>query len=316
MKKCIFICLLSFFSVLSMAQNDSQTSYNFLRLPLSAHAAALGGENVTMPDDDVMMMFHNPALITGTSVGTLGLQYMNYMSGCNNVSAAYNMLFKEKWNVGVGVDYMGYGSIRQTDSGNNDLGTYSATEMAFYGTLGYELAKNLAGGISLKYVYGNIASYSSMAVAVDLGLNYYLPESEWSFGFAVKNLGGQIMAYDENFEALPLDVQLGVSKRLIGSPVRLSATLSDLNHLDYKFLNHLCLAAEFIISNEIYVGGGYNFRRADEMKVQEGSEGLSSRGAGLSFGGGINLEKIKINLAYSKLHVSNASIIANLAYTF
>ena len=299
-----------------MAQNDSQTSYTFLRLPLSAHAAALGGDNITMTDDDVMMMFHNPALITGTSVGTLGLQYMNYMSGCNNVSAAYNMLVKEKWNIGIGIDYMSYGSIRHTDADNNDMGTYNASEMAFYGTLGYELASNLAGGISLKYVYGNISSYNSMAVAVDLGLNYYLPESEWSFGIAVKNLGGQIMAYDEKFEALPLDVQAGVSKRLIGSPVRLSATLSDLNHLDYKFLNHLCLAAEFIISDEIYVGGGYNFRRADEMKVQEGTEGLSARGAGLSFGGGINLEKIKINLAYSKLHVSNASLIANLAYTF
>ena len=299
-----------------MAQNDSQTSYNFLRLPLSAHAAALGGDNITMTDDDVMMMFHNPALITGTSVGTLGLQYMNYMSGCNNVSAAYNMLVKEKWNIGIGIDYMGYGSIRHTDADNNDMGTYNASEMAFYGTLGYELASNLAGGISLKYVYGNISSYNSMAVAVDLGLNYYLPESEWSFGIAVKNLGGQIMAYDEKFEALPLDVQAGVSKRLTGSPVRLSATLSDLNHLDYKFLNHLCLAAEFIISDEIYVGGGYNFRRADEMKVQEGTEGLSARGAGLSFGGGINLEKITINLAYSKLHVSNASLIANLAYTF
>lgn len=316
MKKCIFICLLSLFSILSMAQNDSQTSYNFLRLPLSAHAAALGGDNITMTDDDVMMMFHNPALITGTSVGTLGLQYMNYMSGCNNVSAAYNMLVKEKWNIGIGIDYMGYGSIRHTDADNNDMGTYNASEMAFYGTLGYELASNLAGGISLKYVYGNISSYNSMAVAVDLGLNYFLPESEWSFGIAVKNLGGQIMAYDEKFEALPLDVQAGVSKRLTGSPVRLSATLSDLNHLEYKFLNHLCLAAEFIISNEIYVGGGYNFRRADEMKVQEGTEGLSARGAGLSFGGGINLEKIKINLAYSKLHVSNASLIANLAYTF
>ena len=307
---------MSFFSTLSMAQNDSQTSYTFLRLPLSAHAAALGGDNITMTDDDVMMMFHNPALITGTSVGTLGLQYMNYMSGCNNVSAAYNMLVKEKWNIGIGIDYMGYGSIRHTDADNNDMGTYNASEMAFYGTLGYELASNLAGGISLKYVYGNISSYNSMAVAVDLGLNYYLPESEWSFGIAVKNLGGQIMAYDEKFEALPLDVQAGVSKRLIGSPVRLSATLSDLNHLDYKFLNHLCLAAEFIISDEIYVGGGYNFRRADEMKVQEGTEGLSARGAGLSLGGGINLEKIKINLAYRKLHVSNASLIANLAYTF
>ena len=307
---------MSFFSTLSMAQNDSQTSYNFLRLPLSAHAAALGGDNITMTDDDVMMMFHNPALITGTSVGTLGLQYLNYMSGCNNVSAAYNMLVKEKWNIGIGIDYMGYGSIRHTDADNNDMGTYNASEMAFYGTLGYELASNLGGGISLKYVYGNISSYNSMAVAVDLGLNYYLPESEWSFGIAVKNLGGQIMAYDEKFEALPLDVQAGVSKRLIGSPVRLSATLSDLNHLDYKFLNHLCLAAEFIISDEIYVGGGYNFRRADEMKVQEGTEGLSARGAGLSFGGGINLEKNKIDLAYSKLHVSNASLIANLRYTF
>ena len=171
-----------------MAQNDSQTSYNFLRLPLSAHAAALGGDNITMTDDDVMMMFHNPALITGTSVGTLGLQYMNYMSGCNNVSAAYNMLVKEKWNIGIGIDYMGYGSIRHTDADNNDMGTYKASEMAFYGILGYELASNLAGGISLKYVYGNISSYNSMAVAVDLGLNYYLPESNGELQDVINNL--------------------------------------------------------------------------------------------------------------------------------
>ena len=316
MKKSFLMGLFAFLAHFAYAQKDGQTVYDFMKLPGSAHAATLGGDNISIPDDDITMVFQNPALITGASDKTVALQYMNYMSGCNNVSAAYNMLVKEKWNIGIGIDYMGYGSIRHTDADNNDMGTYNASEMAFYGTLGYELASNLAGGISLKYVYGSISSYNSMAVAVDLGLNYYLPESEWSFGIAVKNLGGQIMAYDEKFEALPLDVQAGVSKRLTGSPVRLSATLSDLNHLDYKFLNHLCLAAEFIISDEIYVGGGYNFRRADEMKVQEGTEGLSARGAGLSFGGGINLEKIKINLAYSKLHVSNASLIANLAYTF
>ena len=46
---------------------ESKTTYNFLRLPVSAHAAALGGENITLTDDDATQLFHNPALISGVS---------------------------------------------------------------------------------------------------------------------------------------------------------------------------------------------------------------------------------------------------------
>lgn len=315
MKKCIFICLSLIFALKMAAQNESQTEYNFLRLPVSAHAAATGGENITMPDDDVMMMFHNPALLIGSTPRTIGLQYMNYMSGCNNASAAYNDVIAEKWNIGVGVQYMGYGSMKQRDMENNDLGTFSATDICVSGTLAYELVTNLAGGITLKYVYGNIGSYTSMAVAADLGLNYYLPDSQWSFALAVKNLGGQVQAYDDTFEKMPLDVQLGVSKRLVGSPLRLTATLVDLNHLNYKFANHLCVGAELILSPQIYIAGGYNFRRASEMKVYNDEMIGSSHGAGLSLGAGINLERFRVNVAYGKYHVSSSSIIANVAFT-
>ena len=31
---------------------ESQTEYNFLRLPMSAHAAALGGDNISLIEDD------------------------------------------------------------------------------------------------------------------------------------------------------------------------------------------------------------------------------------------------------------------------
>ena len=56
MKKIVFTLLLTLFAVVIRAQ-ESQTEYNFLRLPVSAHAAALGGENITIIEDDPSLMF-------------------------------------------------------------------------------------------------------------------------------------------------------------------------------------------------------------------------------------------------------------------
>ena len=50
-----------------MQAQESQEVYSFLRLPVSAHVAALGGDNVTLTNDDATVIFHNPALITGVS---------------------------------------------------------------------------------------------------------------------------------------------------------------------------------------------------------------------------------------------------------
>ena len=58
---------------------ESQTEYNFLRLPISAHAAALGGNNISIIEDDPALMFSNPALAASVSDMTIGLSYMNYM---------------------------------------------------------------------------------------------------------------------------------------------------------------------------------------------------------------------------------------------
>ena len=55
---------------------ESQTVFNFLRLPVSAHASALGGDNVTLSDDDATLVFHNPALLNNVSDRTLGLNMM------------------------------------------------------------------------------------------------------------------------------------------------------------------------------------------------------------------------------------------------
>lgn len=62
MKKKLIILFL-FLSVLCASAQESTSAYHVLRLPVSAHVAALGGESNTVPDDDAALAQHNPALL-------------------------------------------------------------------------------------------------------------------------------------------------------------------------------------------------------------------------------------------------------------
>ena len=314
MKKCVFTLFLGLFSTILQAQ-DSQTEYNFLRLPISAHAAALGGNNITIIEDDPSLMFSNPALAASVSDMTVGLSYMNYMKGANYMGASFTKAMSDKATLAGGIQYMNYGKMKEVDENNVQLGEFNASEIAVEAIFSYELAKNLVGGITGKFITSYIGSYNSIAVGVDLGLNWYDPEREWSVSAVAKNLGGQVKAYDDNFGNMPFDLQLGVSKTFAALPVRVSATLVDLTHFNYRFINHLNLGAEVLLSESLWIGGGYNFRRANDMKIGVGDD-ESSHGAGFSFGGGINPERFKLNLSYGKYHAASSSIMVNLAYVF
>ena len=313
MKKTSFIIILTIMAIAARAQ-DSRTGYNFLKLPVSAHAAALGDDNISIIEDDESMIFNNPALLSSVSDKTINLNYMNYMSGANTASAAFNRIIKERASVAASAQFIDYGKMKEMDENNVQTGEFSAKDISIAGYFSYMLTERIAGGITAKFVTSYIGDYNSIAMGIDLGLNYYDPDKEWSVSLVAKNLGGQMKAYDDQYDRMPIDVQLGASKRFAHMPFRISATLVDLNHLDYKFINHLVMGADIIISPTIWVGVGYNFRRANEMKITE-ADGSSSHGAGLSFGAGINLERFKLNLAYGKYHVSSSSILINLAYS-
>ena len=121
-------------------------------------------------------------------------------------------------------------------------------------------------------------------------------------------------AYDDEFERIPLDLQIGFSKQLLNSPLRFSATLSRLNDWSYGIGKHIAIGADLILSPTIYLAAGYNFRRASEMKISD-SEGESNHGAGLSLGGGLSLERFKLHIGYAKYHVSANSLLINVSYT-
>ena len=301
------------FSVSSVFSQESSTTYNFLRLPVSAHVAAVGGDNITLTDDDATLIFHNPALINGVSDRSINLNYMTYMEGAKTASAAFVKGAGDRATWGVTGQYMDYGSIKQTSAHNEDLGTFSARDWAIGGTFAYALTNTLSGGITAKVISSHIAGYNSMAVGVDLGLNYFNEVSLWSLSAVARNLGGQVKAYHDTFERIPFDLQVGVSKQLQGAPLRFHVTLSRLTDWDEAFGRHIAIGADVLLGSNIYVAAGYNFRRAYEMKISD-EDGSSAHGAGFSLGAGLSLERFKLHVAYGKYHVTTSSILINISY--
>jgi len=307
---------LIFFLPLSLRAQESKEVYSFLRLPVSAHAAAIGGENISLTEDDPAVIFHNPALINNVSDKSINLNMMTYMQGTTTASAAFIKSWKERASWGVCGQYMSYGSIKETTVNNEQTGTFSPKDIALAGTFAYMLTNTLSGGITARFISSTIGSYSSAAVGFDLGLNYVNEERGWSLSAVAKNLGGQIKAYEDDFERIPIDLQLGATKQLVGSPLTLHATLSRLHNWDQAFIKHLAVGADIHLGDNIFVSAGYNFRRSSEMKItSEGEEKGANHGAGLSLGGGILLERFKLQLAYAKYHVSAYSLAVNVTYS-
>lgn len=312
MKRVVFVAIMAVSVLLATAQ-ESQTVYNFLRLPVSAHAAALGGDNSTLVEDDASLVFHNPALANNVTDRTLNLNVMTYMEGATTASASFLKAAGERGTWGVMGQFMSYGSMKETSAAGQQTGDFSAKDIAVGGSFAYAMSEHFSGGMTAKMVASYIGQYNSLGAAVDLGLNYYDAESELSASLVARNLGGQLKAYEDDFERMPLDVQLGFSKRLLRSPLRLSASLVRLNDWEYGLGKHIVVGADLILSPQFYIAAGYNALRAAEMKIEE-TDGASAHGAGLSLGAGLLLERIKLSVAYAKYHVSASSLLFNISY--
>ncbi len=312
MKRVVFVAIMAVSVLLATAQ-ESQTVYNFLRLPVSAHAAALGGDNSTLVEDDASLVFHNPALANNVTDRTLNLNVMTYMEGATTASASFLKAAGERGTWGVMGQFMSYGSMKETSAAGQQTGDFSAKDIAVGGSFAYALSEHFSGGMTAKMVASYIGQYNSLGAAVDLGLNYYDAKSELSASLVARNLGGQLKAYEDDFERMPLDVQLGFSKRLLRSPLRLSASLVRLNDWEYGLGKHIVVGADLILSPQFYIAAGYNALRAAEMKIEE-TDGASAHGAELSLGAGLLLERIKLSVAYAKYHVSASSLLFNISY--
>jgi long-subunit fatty acid transport protein len=265
---------------------------------MSARAAALGGSFVTN-NDDVDVLFYNPAGMSFLEKDPVSFSFVKHLMDINLFSLAYSTEFENIGRFGSAIKYINYGTFDEADEFGNRTGEFSAGELAFI--LGYtnEFSENFYYGANAKVIYSSIADKSSSAVGLDLGINYEIPKQKLNLAAAVLNLGTQLSSYIDTKEDLPLDVTIGISKRLENLPVRLSLDFHQLNKDRdevYQHLKGFSLGAEFYLSEVFTLRFGYDNEKRSDLKV-----GSSSGIAGFNGGLGVKVSEYSFNYGYSSL---------------
>ena len=327
MRKILFFLLISLWANTTYAQLGDE-AYSFLRLPSSTRVGALGGDNISLVECDPSLGFHNPALLGKEMDNMLNLNYMNYISDVNVGSAIYTKAFKEKGAWGIGTSFLSYGNIEEYSEENLYIGNVSAKDIAVQGFFSYDLSERWRGGLSLKLLYSAMADYNSFGLGVDAGLSYYNSEKKFSFGFALKNIGAQLKAYNEERQKMPWDIQLGISKQMEHAPIRFSLTAMYLNRWKFDYidttdpeydgdsfgkalLKHFVIGVDWLPSENFWVGIGYNPKRAMDMKFDGGSA-LS----GFSAGAGLHIKMFDVSASMAKYHPSALSLMISVSTRF
>ena len=305
---------LTFFFILLLNNSIfSQNTYDFLRLDMSARAAALGGSFVSNTDDP-NVIFYNPAGLKTLTGSPVSFSFFKYILDINLASITYSTEFENIGRFAAGIKYANYGKFTEADEFGNVLGEYGAGDVAFIVGYSNSLESNFNYGINAKFIYSNIDKYSSTAMAVDLGLNYNIPDQAFSVGLAILNAGGQLSSYSTTKENLPLDFTIGASKRLAHLPLNLSLDFHRLNDAQSNFIAHLkafSFGAEFTLSKVLRLRLGY-----DNMRRQELTIGTTAGLAGFNMGIGAVIKGYNFDYGYSSLGEIGAWHRVSLATTF
>ncbi|MDE7111030.1 MAG: type IX secretion system protein PorQ [Muribaculaceae bacterium] len=323
----LFACL-ACGSVCVFAQTGGSTAYNYLDISGSSRIYGLGGVNISLVDpDDVMATDQNPALAGPEMSRGIGVGYMRYVGGSNFANAKFIGAAGQNGAWGVGLHYFGYGSVKEALPDGTVVGTFSPSDIAFSGIYSHDLGRNWRGGFAVKFLYSSYHSYSALAIATDLGVNWFDEDRDSSLSFTISNLGGQVKKFNDRSERLPIDVRIGWSKALGNSPFNLSITAWNLtkwklpywdngdgtkdpvlkNGFMSNLFRHLVFGVEWKPTDRFYVDLGYNYKTSTDMSTY--SRNFLS---GFSVGAGLRVRAFGVGVAFAQPHKSAATFMLNI----
>ena len=321
----IIFLLVSIFSCTAIHAQDGEKVYSFLRLPVSTRVNAMGGSNVSLIENDLSLVFHNPALLGPEMDMNINVSYMSYIADIGMGSAIFGKSISDISAFSVGVNYFDYGKYKETTASNQVLGDFSSKDIALNGTYSRDLSDKWRGGVTGKFIYSKYESYSSSGVGFDAGLSYYNPDNELSLGIALKNVGAQLSAYNDDRVALPWDIQAGISTKFSHAPIRISVTGVYLNQWDFAkvnpaiglepdgsgffniFFKHLVFGVDVIPSDNFWLAVGYNPKLHSDMKILDGN-----KWGGWNAGAGLRVKKFNVGFSFSQYHTAASAFHVSL----
>jgi len=323
----LFSVLLVIIFSTTNAQIGGNNTYEFLNLTSSARIAAMGGDFLTINDNDITLVESNPSLINPGMSNKLGVAYVDFFSDVNYGFATYAKSFNNIGSFAASMKYISYGKFDYATVTGERTGQFNAGETALNIGWGRQLDTLFSIGANLKFIYSSLESYNSFGMAVDVAGSYISRDRSFTVSLIAKNIGRQLTAYEGgNIEPLPFELQLGLAKKLKHLPFRYSILYNNLEKWDLRYddpgqaqtdpisgevvkdsgievfadnlMRHLVFGGELLIGKNISLRGGYNYRRRQEMKVT-----TKPGTVGFSWGIGIRISKFHFSYARSAYHL-------------
>lgn len=323
----IIVCVICF-NISSWSQVGGRTAFDFVNLHSNAHISGIGGENVSTSGADPNMFHFNPAGLDTLQERRLSVNYLPFKAGVKKTDLSYVLPFRSFKGIGLGLQYINYGTFTETDEAGNELGTFSANEYAFTGGIAHQKG-NISVGGNLKLAGSSIGGYTAFAIMVDMGAMFIHPDKDFQLGMVLKNFGGVIKHHaEEQGSSTPFDLQLGWSYKLEHMPLRFSMTAHHLHKWDVQFLDpsrsitlddqgedviptksfgqklfrHFVFGGEFLMTKGFNLRFGYNYLRRQELKIDE-RRGMT----GFTFGTMIKVGWLEFNYSRVLYHLAGGT---------
>lgn len=284
-------------SLHAQSSTGNQSVFSFLKLPATARAAALGANHVSLQEANGLLFLSNPAYLNEDSHARLDFSYLNHLSDINMAAGGGAYHSERAGTFAIGLRVVNYGDMRRLGEDGRDEGNFSANDMAFTAGYARPLLENLRVGGAAHLIYSGYGNFSSSALAFNLGIYYFYEALDLHIGGVVEHLGRQLSTFNNRHESMPVDVRLGLSRRLNHVPLRLHLTFHNLHVWDMEnaqdegsspdfstnLMRHAALGGELLLSENITFRLGYDHNQNQDLKVNTRLDT-----AGLSYGLGID----------------------------
>lgn len=298
----------------------------FVDLPPSSRSASLGGNAISIKDDDVTLAIQNPSLLNQSMDNHFAISYIDYLAGSNIGSIVYAHAY-DSINTGmIGMQYINYGTFTEADVNGNITGTFTAEEYNFFAGYSRQWHDFSYGG-QLKLLYSDLYIATSYAAEVDLSGTY--KKKGFTAAVVFRNIGYQITPYSDVREPMPFEIQAGVSEKPEHMPIRFSVILVHLETPNMTYINtnapqtidlatgqpivqnitfgdevfrHFIFGAEILVSKNFNIRVGYNVERRQELSIPT-DMGL----VGYSVGMGIRVNRFHISYGLAGYSLAGAS---------
>lgn len=325
-------------SLTVFSQVGGQSVYQFLNLVTSPRQAALGGKTITIYDNDVNQAHFNPATINAEMDNHLALNYGSYYGDVTYGTAAYAYTYdRHLQTFHAGINYVNYGKFDGYDENGQPTSSFTGSDIALSFGYAYNIPfTSFYVGANAKLISSTLESYNSFGAAVDIGGLFIDERNDVNWALVIRNIGTQITPYYETREKLPLEVLIGVSQLMENVPIRWHLTLENMQQWNVAFSNpnraqgsldggstpekvsvfnnalrHIVVGAELFPDKGFNLRLGYNFRRAEELRILE-----QRNFSGISVGIGLKIRKLKFNYSYSRYTLAANTSLFGLTIDF